>query len=92
MTFGQGKTKTDKDPTNSLKKTINESNYENYVPSIPKNSIEKEIDKVTYKWEKSAVSRECLNAANTSKRAARPEKGCRNNASIIEIWKQFITT
>ena len=69
-----------------------DEHHEHYVPSIPKNSIEKEIDKVTYKWEKSAVSRECLNAANTSKRAARPEKGCRNNASIIEIWKQFITT
>ena len=91
MTLGQGKTKTDKG-SNKFIKAINESHYENFVPSIPKNSIEKEIDKVTYKWEKSAVSRECLNAANTSKRAARPEKGCRNNASIIEIWKQFITT
>ena len=44
------------------------------------------------KWEKSAVSRGCPNAADASKRAALPEKGCRNNASIIEIWKQFITT
>ena len=43
------------------------------------------------KWEKSAVSRGCPNAADASKRAALPEKGCRNNASIIEIWKQFIT-
>ena len=25
----------------------------------------------------------------TRKRGARPEKGCRNNNSIIEIWKQF---
>ena len=35
--------------------------------------MESEIDKVSYKWEKSAVSRWYSNAANTSKRAARPE-------------------
>ena len=34
---------------------------------------------VPYKWEKSAVCRGCPNAANASKVAARPEKGCRSN-------------
>ena len=71
--------KTDKSPIKSLETTIDENNYENYVPSISKNSTESEIDKVPYKWEKSAVSRGCPNAANTSKRAALLEKGCRNN-------------
>ena len=85
------KRKRTKGPINSLETAIDENNYENYVRSIPKNSIESEIDKVPYKWEKSAVSRECPNVANTSKRSARSEKGCRNNTSIIEIWKQFIT-
>ena len=32
-------------------------------------------EKVPYKYEKSAVTRGCLNAANPSKRAACPEKG-----------------
>ena len=104
------KRKRTKGPINSLETAIDENNYENYVRSILKNSIESEIDKVPYKWdkvpykikyrtvdkvpykwEKSAVSRGCPNVANTSKRSARSEKGCRNNTSIIEIWKQFIT-
>ena len=43
------KRKLTRDPINSLKTAIGENNYENYVPSIPKNSIESEIDKVPYK-------------------------------------------
>ena len=41
---------------------------------------------------KSVVSSGCLNAVNARKRAAGPEKSCRNNASITEVWKQAITT
>ena len=43
--------KTDKSPIKSFETTIDENNYENYVPSISKNSTESEIDKVPYKWE-----------------------------------------
>ena len=72
-------------PINSLETAIDEDDYDFYVPSIPK--IVLKVKYIQYKWEKSAVSRGCSNAANTSKRAARPEKGCENNTSIIEILK-----
>ena len=89
------KKKQTKGPINSLetawRQFIDENDYENYVPSILKNSTESEIDKELYQLEKSTVSRRCLNVANTSKRAAHPDKGCQNNTSIIEIWKQFVT-
>ena len=85
------KRKRTKVPINSLEIVTDKNNHENYAPFILKNSIESEKDKVPYKWEKSTVSRGCPNAANTSKHAARPEKSCRNNTSITEIWKQFIT-
>ena len=78
-------------PIKFLKTAIGENNYENYAPSIPKKSIKSKIDKVLFKQGKSTVSRECSNAANTSKRAARPDDGCKNDTSIIETWKQFIT-
>ena len=87
---GRQKRKQTKGPINSQQTAIDENDYENYVPSIPKNSIESEIDKISYKWEKSTVSRGCPNPANTSKRTVHPEKGCRNNTSTIEIWKLFI--
>ena len=80
-----------KGPINSFETAIDENNCEIYVPSIPKNSIESEIDKVPYKGKKSAVSRRCPIAANTSKCAAHPRKDCWNNTSIIEIWKQIMT-
>ena len=51
------KQKQTKGPINSLETSIEEHNYENYVPSIPKNSIQSEIDKVLYRWEKSAVQK-----------------------------------
>ena len=69
------KKKRTKGPINSLETAIDQNNYENCVPSIPKYSIESEIDGVPYKWEKSAVSSGCPNAAIASKRAARSEKG-----------------
>ena len=56
-----------------------------------KQKINLACPKIIYKWKKSAVSRGCSNAANTSKRATHSVKGSRNNTSIIEIWKQFIT-
>ena len=89
------KKKQTKGPINSLetawRQFIDENDYENYVPSILKNSTESEINKELYQLEKSTVSRGCLDVANTSKRAAHPEKSCQNNTSIIEIWKQFVT-
>ena len=42
------KRKRTKGPINSLETTIDENNYDDYVPSIPKNIIESEIDKVPY--------------------------------------------
>ena len=85
------KRKQAKVPIKFLETAIDKNNYENYAPSIPKKSIKSKIDKVLFKQGKSTVSRECSNAANTSKRAARPDDGCKNNTSIIETWKQFIT-
>ena len=84
------KKKRTKGPINSLETAIDENNYDNYIPSIPKNSTESKIATAPYSWEKSAVSSGCPNAANARKRAVHPEKGCGNNTSIIEIWKQFI--
>ena len=86
------KQKRTKVPINSLETAIDESNYENYAPSVPKNSIKSEIDKVPYKWKKSVVSSGYPNVVNARKCPAGPEKSCRNNASIIEVWKQAITT
>ena len=43
------KQKRTKVPINSLETAIDEINYENYAPSVPKNSIKSEIDKVPYK-------------------------------------------
>ena len=40
------KRKRTKGRINSLETAIDENNYENYVPSIPKNSIESRIAKV----------------------------------------------
>ena len=68
---------------NSLETAIDENTYKNYVSSIPKNSIESEIDKVLCKSEKFTVSRGRPNAANARKRASPPEKGCQSNTSII---------
>ena len=74
-----------------METAIDENNYDNYIPSIPKYSTESEIDEAPYRWEKSAVSSGCPNAAIARRRAVRSGKGCRSNTSIIEIWKQFIT-
>ena len=66
-----------------METAFDQSNNENCVPSIPKNSTESEIDEVPYSWEKSVVSSGCPNAAIASKRAVHPKKGCGNNTSII---------
>ena len=60
-------------PTNSLETAIDKNNYESYVPSIPKSSVESEKHKAPYKQGKSADSRGCPNATNTSKHETYPK-------------------
>ena len=81
-----------KGPTVSLDTAIDESNYKEFDPPIPRPILQSEVDKVPYKWEESSVRTGRANAANTQKLKAQPQKGCRGKTSAVLIWKQFITS
>ena len=75
----------------SLDTSLDETNYNAFDHSIPKECLESSIDKTPYKWTASTVSSGRCNAANIMPLRPRPQKRVLNKKEPIDISTNIFT-
>ena len=78
-------------PIMSLDTSLDETNYNAFDHSIPKECLESSIDKTPYKWTASTVSSGRCNAANIMPLRPRPQKRVLNKKEPIDISTNIFT-